>query len=100
MSEPYSLPITPGTRCPRCRAVTDLVEDPSYRILKPKVGDVVVCTHCAGLLTLTNVGTLRELRDAEYRALSVPQLLTIADMQGEVARGRFKRGPSAPLIVN
>jgi len=88
-----SLPIEPHVRCPRCNHITDLVAHHDGQPKKPAVGDVVVCIRCAGLLTLTTVGSLRELRDHEYRALSVEQLVRLGEMQTEVAQGHFRRGP-------
>ncbi len=78
------------TRCPRCNHITDAVEAPTST-KKPSMGDIVVCTRCAGLLTITNIGSLRELRDAEYRQLSIEQLLQVAEMQKTVAMGKFRR---------
>jgi len=87
---PHSLPLDAGTRCPRCAAVTDLLEDPTYQATKPSVGDVVVCIRCAGLLAVTSTGGLRELRDHEFRALSRAQLLQLARMQERIASGAFR----------
>ena len=87
---PHSLPLEPGTRCPRCAARTDLVEDPTYQKTKPSVGDVVVCIRCAGLLSVTSTGGLRELRDHEYRQLTVPQLVQLGEMQRRIASGAFR----------
>ena len=91
--------LTRGTRCPRCRAVTDLLETPEATLRRtPSVGDVVVCIRCAGALTVTNIGTVRELRDAEYRRLSPDHLLQLAQMQQRVAAGEFRKPKGARQV--
>jgi hypothetical protein len=75
---PFAL--SPGTRCPRCGGKIDNAVGPG----QPKRGDVVICHHCAGALVVTNIATLREFRDDEFRRLSPAQMLMIGEMQRRI----------------
>lgn len=94
MTQRPASPLDAQTRCPRCNSITDAVAQADGVVKKPAVGDIVVCTRCAGALTLTNVGSLRELRDEEFRALPVASLLKLGQMQADVSAGKFRSGLS------
>jgi hypothetical protein len=80
------LTVLPGhPRCPRCAGLVDGLASASGA--RPSVGALVVCTSCASVLTVTPFASLRELRDAEFRALPVLTLHAIASMQRAIISG-------------